>query len=199
MSNIHGLHRQLAESYWPILNDVGFAANILAAVLSRLEAAWQEGPSALSAIQALLRVFKLGIRMFRGFKFITEREGIRVPGVEDLETTVNGGVELLFQILTHSHEHRQYTLTKLTIQVLLICSEQRHSVCAILPCWRTPECVECIAAIVAAPIDTATDDAGVVAQWKGKARAILTWMHLCTNLAQDVDPEGEQQEFINSR
>jgi hypothetical protein len=180
------------------LADRELAADVLADILARLEAAWQAGAEVVSAVQALLRVFKIGIRMHKSLvAALLNRDGQIAPDALALGAAICEGVELLFQMLAHAHAHRQHHVAKLTLQVLRISSESSTSCGAVAPCWSNSECVECLAAIVTAPVDEADPDA-LVMQWKGKARALLTWMHLCINLPAG-DQNREHKTFVENQ
>ena len=192
--------RQLSECYWPILGDTSLAADVLADILSRLEAAYQAGGGQLASVQALLRVFKVGIRMYRTFVLEAMDSDQPLPeSVHALGTVIQGGVDLLFHILGHAHEHRQYRLAKLVLQVLRICAENGQACGALITSWSSAATVDCMAAIIAQPIDeAAANEDDVVVMLKAKARAVLTWMHLCLSSSKR-ELTAEHGAHINDR
>lgn len=173
-----------------MLGDPSLAEDALSDVLTRLEDAWAAGAGSLTAICSLLRVFKVAIRMLRlqngydddidagGAVVAPPREPVVVDIRRGLVKTVESGVGLLFRMLARAQDQGEHLLAKHILQVLLIAAEHRASVDTVFAFWGDLSCVDTLAMIISTPVDPAAGQMVAAAHWKGKARAVLTWMHM---------------------
>ena len=182
-------YRQLSECFWPVLGDPSLAEDAIGDVLTRLEDAWAAGSGSLTAVCALLRVFKVAIRMLRlqssydddldaGGAVVAPARGAVADLRRGLAKTVESGIGLLFRMLARAVDQGEHVLAKHILQVLLIAAEHRASVDTVFAFWGDLSCVDTIVSIISAPVDPAAGQMVAAAQWKGKARAVLTWMHV---------------------